>query len=245
MRGIFIILLLLNLGFFGWQYTAHGDNPISDSLSAAMGNDKGELQLLSELKEEDKLRLYKNPEKVKQIAGGMEGEMKADADTTPTHEESAVEKPKVCYQVGPFPSSQSRASFITKVESLGYQANKQWDATDETVRYWVYIPPLSSKAEARSIVASLQRKGIKDVAIVSSGEYKNAISLGLFSSKEYARERVALLQKHAFSPKINESTVSKKQYWLNFSGSKALTESRSERLLRDFPNSKLSTVECH
>jgi hypothetical protein len=231
MKGIFYILLLLNLGYFGWQYSSQNDNTLSQSLTAAMSSDKGELKLLSELSDEEKIKLLKNPQKlVEEAQGDMEPETDASA--------------MVCYQAGPFVSTKARNSFASKISAFGMEKVDQWTGSEKAVRYWVYLPPMRSKAEARRVVSDLNRKGIKDVAVVSSGKYKYAISLGLFSSKEYARERVALMQKYAYSPKINESTVSKTLYWVSFKGESELSASRQARLLRDFGSAKLTQAPC-
>lgn len=236
MKGIFYILLLLNLGFFGWLYTSQDDNALSQSLNAAMSKDKGELKLLSELNDEEKIKLLKNPQKLLEEAQ----EDYSQSDIEPEVNES----PMVCYQAGPFVSSQARSSFASKISAFGMTEMSQWTGTEKAIRYWVYLPPMASKADARRVVSDLNRKGLKDVAIVNSGKFKNAISLGLFGSKENARERVALLQKYAYSPKINESTVSKTLFWISFKSETELSQSRQERLLRDFGSAKISKTTC-
>ncbi len=234
MKGIFYLLLLLNLGFFGWQFLVNEDNAISQSISQAMSNDRGNLMLLSELSEADKMKLSKNPEKYRDQAGG----------TRDQSSRSSQDKDTVCYQAGPFVSKQARSSFASKVSAYDMDVDKQWQGHEDAVRYWVYLPPLRSQAEARSVIANLKRKGITDVAVVGSGEFKNAVSLGLFGSRENARERVALLQKHAYTPKINESTVSKTNYWLSFSAGSAISSSRQSRLLRDFSPAQIQQTKC-
>lgn len=237
MKGIFYILLLLNLSFFGWQYSNQDSGSISQSLSSAMGTDKGDLKLVSELSDEEKIKLLKNPEKLVQEAL----DPNHDDDSSQTNSSESV---MVCYQAGPFVSSKDRSSFASKMSAFGMTEESTWSGSEEAVRYWVYLPPMRSKAEARNVVSNLNRKGVKDVAVVSSGKFKNAISLGLFGSKENARERVALLQKHAYSPKISESSVSKTLYWISFKGEAELSSSRQARLLRDYGSVTLTKTTC-
>jgi hypothetical protein len=58
----------------------------------------------------------------------------------------------------------------------------------------VYIPPLSSKAEAERKAAELRPLGVTDYFIINEGANRFAISLGVFSSEKGAQERLAELK---------------------------------------------------
>ncbi|MEY2632013.1 MAG: hypothetical protein RIR00_667 [Pseudomonadota bacterium] len=61
--------------------------------------------------------------------------------------------------------------------------------------WWVYIPPLPSRAEAERKVAELQRFGVNDYFIMTeAGPNRFAISLGVFSSELAATDRLNALQ---------------------------------------------------
>lgn len=59
--------------------------------------------------------------------------------------------------------------------------------------HWVLIPPLASRSDALDKLAELQRAGI-DSYLVTEGEYRNAISLGLFESEKLAQDLNARFQ---------------------------------------------------
>ncbi|WP_371324360.1 SPOR domain-containing protein [Dechloromonas sp. ZY10] len=74
-----------------------------------------------------------------------------------------------------------------RVERLGAgeAAARQW---------WVYIPPLSNKAESERKAGQLRTLGINDYFIVNDGAQRFAISLGIFSAESRAEERLAELK---------------------------------------------------
>jgi hypothetical protein len=72
--------------------------------------------------------------------------------------------------------------------------------------YWVFIPPLANKPEADKKAAELTRLGAPEFYVVQeAGPNHLAISLGIFSSKEAANERLeALRAKGIKSAKLGE-----------------------------------------
>lgn len=61
--------------------------------------------------------------------------------------------------------------------------------------YWVYIPPLPTRRDAEKKAAELKALRVPEYYIVQeSGPHNRAISLGLFSSREAAEERLASLR---------------------------------------------------
>jgi hypothetical protein len=61
--------------------------------------------------------------------------------------------------------------------------------------WWVFIPPLSSKADAEKKAGELRHMGVEDYFVVQDvGPNRFAISLGVFSSEAGAGERLADLK---------------------------------------------------
>lgn len=67
-------------------------------------------------------------------------------------------------------------------------------AGGETNGWWVYIPPLASKADADKKAGELKQFGVTDYFIVQEGTSRHAISLGVFSTEKGAQERLAQLR---------------------------------------------------
>ena len=61
--------------------------------------------------------------------------------------------------------------------------------------WWVYIPPLKSKAEVDRRIAELSEQGVNEYfAVENGGEMHNAISLGIFKSEEAANNYLQTLR---------------------------------------------------
>ena len=66
---------------------------------------------------------------------------------------------------------------------------------EEGSGWWVYIPPLPSKAEAEKKAGELRQLGIADYFIIpEEGPNRYAISLGVFSTEKGGQERLADLK---------------------------------------------------
>lgn len=72
-----------------------------------------------------------------------------------------------------------------------FQQNRQ-TASSEGSGWWVFVPPLASRADAEKKAAEFRHLGISDYFITQeAGPNRNAISLGIFSTEKGARERLA------------------------------------------------------
>lgn len=76
------------------------------------------------------------------------------------------------------------------------------DAATHGGPYWVYYPPLKTKADADNKAIELQSKGVKDITVVRDGKWQNAISMGLYSKEAIANLRVDNLKKLGVTAQI-------------------------------------------
>lgn len=83
----------------------------------------------------------------------------------------------------------------------------------ETRSWWVFIPPLASKADAEKKAGELKQMKVEDYFIVQdAGPNRYAISLGVFSSEAGAGERLAALKAQGVrsakvGPRASKETV--------------------------------------
>jgi hypothetical protein len=61
----------------------------------------------------------------------------------------------------------------------------------------------------------MQGKGIGDYRLINRGDLENAISLGLFSSREAVDARLRELQEKGYVPVVVPYQDMKKTYWIN------------------------------
>ena len=213
MRALFLLLVVLNLGFFAWQLgkPAHDPAPSSD---AALPSYPG-LQLLSEMNVDDPIPTppvehatvasealaEPSPPGLTEVA--VEPEMEAAEEPEMVASEPllipAVEiaEPELvvesCLSVGPLASESDGSGLIARLTENGFTAQSQQTVASEIVGYFVLISPAATMQAAKATVASLEELGISDYYLFHKGQYRRGISLGLYKGADNATRRVAEL----------------------------------------------------
>lgn len=81
----------------------------------------------------------------------------------------------------------------SRLKALGLSATESGGA--ENAKFWVYVPPQASLAEARKKAQQIAELGVDDYFVVNDGKrWQNAISLGVFSTREAGERRLAELR---------------------------------------------------
>ena len=112
--------------------------------------------------------------------------------------------------------------------------------------YWVYIPPLKNKSAANKKVGELRRLGIKEYFVVTNaGYWRNAISLGVFKTREAAQNFLNLLHsKGVRSAQIGERASKLRATRYMLSGVNSETSARLIAMQKGFVGSALVNVPC-
>jgi hypothetical protein len=183
MRIVFFVLLLGNLAFFAWSWLARAGS--------------GEGQLLDQQLHPEAIRLL-TPEQVAKAAAKQVPPAPAKPEKAPETQAAAKapEPVKVaeCMELGAFNSAEA-----AKVEqalgplALGPRLSQR--RVEETAGFWVFIPPQPNRQSANVKVAQLKKLGVGEFFVVQDDpEFRYAISLGVFKSREAARSRLAELR---------------------------------------------------
>lgn len=98
------------------------------------------------------------------------------------------------------------------------------------VGYWVYLPPAKDRETARETVRRLEAAGVRDVQLLG-GARANAVSLGLFRSRELAEQRRARIATLGLDPvvEVRHRTYSRWEVTLR-GGDHAMARSLVERV---------------
>jgi hypothetical protein len=120
-----------------------------------------------------------------------------------------------CHTLGPF-STQAEMRRVIDVltpvsERIQYREGRQMTSRG----FWVYIPPLPTRAEALSVARQLSARGIRDYYVVTAGDQENTISLGLFrdaGNAERRRDEVAAL---GFEPHLRSRSEEQVVWWVD------------------------------
>jgi hypothetical protein len=166
MRWVLIILLMLNGIYYLWQQSLQ---PSADVVQAsqrlALGESAKSLTLLREL------------------------ELAVAISVTPPEVEapSPVEKPAICWSIGPFKEGLTVKQVMGRMEALDIILGHQEVIMQGAPSYWVHIPPQASRDAAIKLHKALLAKKI-DSFRIRDGELKDGISLGRFKDKARAEK---------------------------------------------------------
>lgn len=174
MRIAFFLLLLANLGFFGWAYFG-------------AGRTADEAQLMEQQLNPQEIRLL-NAEQVAKLAA----ERAKQTVERPKAPPKAL--PYACMELGAFSLGDvPRVQRALEPLALGSRLTQR--RADEIASYWVFVPPLRNRQAANLKAAELKKLGVEDFFIVQEDpKLRFAISLGVFKTEEAARSRLAELR---------------------------------------------------
>ena len=102
---------------------------------------------------------------------------------------------QICLEWGVFAGEEvERARLALEPLQLGNRLVQQ-NAKSDSGKWWVFIPPLRSKADADKKISELKNRGITDYMVIHEGnKWQNAVSLGLFSTEEAANKHLDSLR---------------------------------------------------
>jgi hypothetical protein len=108
---------------------------------------------------------------------------------------AAARRGASCIELGPIaPGDAARAE--EAVAALAAGAKVAARRSDESTRWWVYIPPLPTRQAAVQREAELKKQGVEDSSVIAEeSNFRHAISLGVFRSEEAANSRAEALRK--------------------------------------------------
>ena len=104
----------------------------------------------------------------------------------------------VCLEWGPF-GEFDRARALVDIEPLALGKLVSQRRVDTPTAWWVYLPPLASKAAADKRASDLKTAGQKDAFVVDGGPQRFAISLGSFRTEDAANAWLAAVVKQGIA----------------------------------------------
>ncbi|MCB1734132.1 MAG: tetratricopeptide repeat protein [Gammaproteobacteria bacterium] len=94
-----------------------------------------------------------------------------------------------CFLVGPFLSADERRQMQLWLERQGAQVGLS-EQDNERVLTRVFMPPVENERAARDRLTSLKSQGMHDVALITTGELRNGISLGVYRNATSVKRRL-------------------------------------------------------
>lgn len=222
MKLLAILLLLSNFLVFAWiEWGQSGQQPTPAEINRnkiSLVQQAGLAQPTMSLSAVSKSAITVAPPSAAKPAGAPAS---ATAPANPAASAGGAQKTSalsssLCLEWGPITAKRAddAQAHLLKLK-LGNRLSYTDDTATRSGPYWVYFPPLPSKLAADDKLAELQGLGLKDIAVVRTGPWKNAISMGLYSKEPIADARVADAAKKGVTAKIEARGPASRIYTLS------------------------------
>ena len=232
MRALFLLLLLANLVFFVFAQVARE--------GAGVGSQVAQLQI--------------SPERVKLLKAADGALPEAPARSKPPAPAKAIPPvvpkpapavPAACLEWGIFagPNVARAEGALARLELPAGQIER---VLADAGGYWVHIPPLKTKAEVDRKARELRDLGVTEFFVVQdAGQWRNAISLGIFRTDEAAQAfLVRLNQQGVRSAIVARRENFLKQFAFHVREPDEATVARVTALQQEFPGSEVKAGPC-
>jgi hypothetical protein len=221
MKRNVIILVLLNIFIFAYfQWPDAASNKAHQSLPE-MHPEK--VQLLSDKALQD-------------LPMGSQSET-AQAVATPVSNQ--------CFEWGSFTSANLKKAQDLMVQ-LGVQSQLLEKPSQESKRFWIYIPPAASQAIADKKIEVLRQHGVLQTYIVQDEKWRYAISLGIFQDEKLADNLLQEIKNKGIKTAIKglrNQEAGQSVLALNNVNADKLDALNNAKL--EFNNAELKEVACH
>jgi hypothetical protein len=182
------------------------------------------------------LRLQMNAEQIRIIA---------PRPTAPPVPVATAPRPGVCLEWSSFGATEvPKAQAALDLLALGERARRI--EVGVSTNYWVYIPPLRSKAEMNKKAIQLKERGITRYSpILEEGRWRYAISLGVFRDEDSAKKQLALLRASGVrTAQIGERVQRVTQTAFLVRDPTEAQSAQLANLKTEYPGSELRAVDC-
>ncbi|MFA6178591.1 MAG: SPOR domain-containing protein [Candidatus Methylopumilus sp.] len=149
-----------------------------------------------------------------------------------------------CYEWGSFSARNlpraRNVLFKFSLQGIVKQQNSQ-----ESARYWVYIPRAKSLQAAQAKMDELRNLGIDDIFVVQEPQWRYAISLGVFKDEQLAAKRLEDLKTRGVNSAVKALRNQEQgQASLVINSMSPDMVAEIEKLKPDFPGSEIKQVSC-
>jgi hypothetical protein len=214
-KWLALVLIFLNAGYFIWMVASDPDEVIvSEKATTKAGKS---LKLLDELSEEQRLQLALS-EGNGSLAEDteLEGQSELIMETEKENDDLLLASEPFCPSLGPFDNKIKLKEVGQRLADSGLKVEARTVVMDSSEKFRVYLPPYFDRDQAEVALKKLRAKKI-DSYIMSDNDLNNAISLGIFSSKDSAEGLVKKMNSHSFYAEVQSTRLDKEVFWLDLS----------------------------
>ena len=215
MRTLFLLLLLVNLGFFAWTQYSGGESAQRDP---------------------GPLHKQLAPEQIRILSPREAGVAAAAKPAAPRPETDL----RACAEWGSFSVTDAEKA-EKALAPLALGARLAQRRVEEFAGWWVYFPPQGGKAAAAKKAAELKALAIEDYFIVlEEGPWRWALSLGVFKTEEAANSRLeALRAKGVRTAQLGQRETQVQKVLFEVRGVDSAVLPRLRALAQSYPGSEI------
>jgi hypothetical protein len=150
-----------------------------------------------------------------------------------------------CFEWGSFTSANLKKAQDLMVQ-LGVQSQLLEKPSQESKRFWIYIPPAASQAVADKKIEVLRQHGVLQTYIVQDEKWRYAISLGIFQDEKLADNLLQEIKNKGIKTAIKglrNQEAGQSVLALNNVNTDKLDALNKAKL--EFNNAELKEVACH
>lgn len=224
MRALFIMLLVANLVYLVWGFVNPPERPAR--LAPEFPASAERLVLWAEYRGgiaggvtnsvDDGLQAVESGNTASAVVDS--GQPGNDVAPAPPAEDGT--NPRVstgsCYTLGPFVEEDAARQVVNDLAGLEVDAAIRETKKRRPTSYWVYLAGFKDRAQAQEAVNDLKAGGVKDYYIETVGEYRNTISLGLYTYRSRAAIRADNIRELGFDPQIRPNLRNVAEFWIDF-----------------------------
>lgn len=239
MKWLFLLLLIVNLAYLGWEMDrSAGIERKVKQQQIRIPADTPRLALVSELSNPPEprdvqtddndnqinpmLSIEMNPNTEKMIDTLLNDSAVMQMDNVFLNDSFDVAEEQVsdvsaddsaCYTYGPIPDSNESALMTNWLNDRGIFFHSRQTREDGKQLFWVYLAPQKSQKEAEAAMQDLKKQGVNDLRLIQTRDLLNAISLGLFSSQAAVNRRLNEIQAKGYQTVVIPYSGSNQIHW--------------------------------
>lgn len=147
-----------------------------------------------------------------------------------------------CFGVSGFKDDGDTAKVAAWFEQRGVSVLSGVREEKEFLNFQVYLPPLESPALARARFDEMQAAGMKDVALIPTGDLANGLSLGVYGSEANAKRRMTILREMGYEAEVRHRSRTRRVPFVEATAPQGTVEQQAFR--QTFPGYPVARISC-
>ena len=138
--------------------------------------------------------------------------------------------PRVCFLVGPIADEAAASVIASGLNGSGDKATIREEEELAIKDYWVLVPS-ENRDEALEVINTIRASGDRDVFMITNGEERGKVSVGVFSQRKNAEVRSSQMAKLGITAIVIPRGSPKRRWWVDWE-SDAPSTARVETAMR-------------